>query len=120
MYATPLGATIAPHFPHSLFSSSAIFFFPVKGISKNYRMLSKSPATSLTGPRKPLLVITIRNAQDQFNHHARAEEVDLRNRGEPGTVAEDFAALSLHSLSGAQPESKCCSDGGGACRDSDF
>ena len=43
------------------------------------------------------------NAQDELHHHARAEDDDLRDGGEPGAVAEDSAALSLHSLPRTEP-----------------
>src|SRR5437762_3212312 len=59
------------------------------------------------------------NAQNEFNHYAGAEDVGLRDGGEFGAVAENFAALSLHPLRGAQSKSQCSSDGGGPFRHSD-
>src|SRR5205814_9915877 len=59
---------------------------------------------------------SILNAQSQLNHHARTEDVDLRDGGEFGVVAENLAALPLRSLLGAQSKSQRGRDGGAAFR----
>src|SRR5204863_832501 len=59
------------------------------------------------------------NAQNEFNHYAGAEDVGLRDGGEFGAMAEDFAALSLHSLSRARSQSQRGGDGSPPFRNSD-
>src|SRR3954453_4377645 len=61
-----------------------------------------------------------RDAQSEFNHHAGADRRHFRGSGKPGIVAQDSAPLPLHSLSGAQPESKPGGDGGATCGDTDL
>src|SRR5207248_5376163 len=60
------------------------------------------------------------DAQEQLNHHARSEDVDLRNSSEPGAVAENPAALPIYPLPRTRAESKYCRDGGNSLRHSDF
>src|SRR5437660_996195 len=67
MKASPSAASDRPHFSHSFFISSAIGSDDCRQILRNW------------------------NAQNEFNHHAGAEEVDLRNSGQSGAVAEDLA-----------------------------
>src|SRR5437764_12802585 len=94
MNASPSAASARPHFSHSFFISSAIGSDDSRQILRNW------------------------NAQNEFNHYAGAEDVDLRDGGEFGAVAANFAALSLHSLSRTQSESKRGRDGGAPLRNS--
>jgi hypothetical protein len=55
----------------------------------------RKPGTGATLPPLP-------NAQKQFHPDARAKDVDLRDGRGLGALAKDFAALPLHSFSGAQ------------------
>src|SRR5437764_14003114 len=95
MNASPSAASARPHFSHSFFISSAIGSDDSRQIPRNW------------------------NAQNEFNHHARAEDVDLRDRGEFGAVAENFAALSVHSLSRALSQPQRGGNDGPALRASD-
>src|SRR5438067_11080494 len=73
-------------------------------------------ATSITGAGLRLIAIVIRSAQDQLHHHARSEDVDLRNGVEPRAVAENLAALPIYPLPRTWAESKYCRDGGNRFR----
>src|SRR6266567_8136555 len=65
MKTSPSGASARPHFSHSFFISSAIGSDDCRQIPRNW------------------------NAQNEFNHHARTEDVDFRFRYLP-QFAENF------------------------------
>src|SRR5204863_8385003 len=51
------------------------------------------------------------HAQSKLDPYAGAEDNDLRNSRQPGAVAKNSTALSLHPIPGARGRSQRCGDG---------
>ena len=63
-------------------------------------MFDRNRATSIIGACFHFAVAITSYAQDELYHNVRTENDDLRDGGEPGTVAADPPPLSLHPLLG--------------------